>query len=314
MENFMEGLPAFLEDPGKVTDDTAEAVEMLVGIGEFEQFKDMMLLANKEREEGASGVGAAAPEAKRKLNVLGMEGLLDMCAQIAANEADPAGWDTILSTPFMTLEQKQVEEELRESNKQVYMRTHVTCDLDYKSMLDMLLNYTENRSTWDSTFKKFTLPKGGDPYLDETVIMDIEMNFGMLMHLCGIPRIFLVKWVKKWDYPSKGMVSYAMAPWNVADDCVDTKSMFQFESGVIKPHPTDPSKAILHGLTLAKTGGIPKWGLKIMSSFLPSYMKGMQSKYQAKILSKGLQCDLTPEGLRKRKPGSFDPLLSKDTA
>jgi hypothetical protein len=39
MENFMEGLPAFLEDPGKVTDDTAEAVEMLVGIGEFEQFK-----------------------------------------------------------------------------------------------------------------------------------------------------------------------------------------------------------------------------------------------------------------------------------
>jgi hypothetical protein len=136
--------------------------------------------------------------------------------------------------------------------------------------------------------------QGGDPYLDETVIMDIEMNFGMLMHLCGrppcppdpavvfltvslnahslsivkrlyvkrlltragIPRIFLVKWVKKWDYPSKGraptlmyysllcrkttlckaapppgMVSYAMAPWNVADDCVDTKSMFQFESG-----------------------------------------------------------------------------------
>ena len=123
--------------------------------------------------------------------------------------------------------------------------------------------------------------QGGDPYLDETVIMDIEMNFGMLMHLCGrppcppdpavviltvslnahslsivkriyvkrlltragIPRIFLVKWVKKWDYPSKGraptlmyysllcrkttlckaapppgMVSYAMAPWNVADD------------------------------------------------------------------------------------------------
>lgn len=45
---------------------------------------------------------------------------------------------------------------------------------------------------------------------------------------------------------------------------------------MIKPHPTDPSKAILHGLTLAKTGGIPKWGLKIMSSFLPSYMKGMQ--------------------------------------
>jgi hypothetical protein len=137
--------------------------------------------------------------------------------------------------------------------------------------------------------------QGGDPYLDETVIMDIEMNFGMLMHLCGrppcppdpavfflsvslnahslsvvmrlyvkwllkragIPRIYLVKWVKKWDYPSKGraptliinysflcrkttlckaspppgMVSYAMAPWNVADDCVDTKSMFQFESG-----------------------------------------------------------------------------------
>jgi len=33
-----------------------------------------MLLANKEREEGASGVGAAAPEAKRKLNVLGVSG------------------------------------------------------------------------------------------------------------------------------------------------------------------------------------------------------------------------------------------------
>jgi len=76
---------------------------------------------------------------------------------------------------------------------------------------------------------------------------------------------------------------------------------------VIKPHPTDPSKAILHGLTLAKTGGIPKWGLKIMSSFLPSYMKGMQV-HEARRGTRTL-----PRPLVTRRPLGTPPGLNAAT-
>jgi hypothetical protein len=47
-----------------------------------------------------------------------------------------------------------------------------------------------------------------------------KLNFGTLLHMMGIPRSLSVKLVKKWDYPKPGMVTFAMVPWDVQNNCV----------------------------------------------------------------------------------------------
>ena len=36
----------------------------------------------------------------------------------------------------------------------------------------------------------------------------------------GVPRNLSVKLIKKWDHPKKGMVTFAMVPWDVKNNIV----------------------------------------------------------------------------------------------
>lgn len=138
--------------------------------------------------------------------------------------------------------------------------------------------YGERRKEWDTQFKSYSLPLGGDPFRDEECVLDYEVDLGTLVHMVGFPRRIIVKVRKRHDYPQPGMMTFASFGLDVEGKCRDVSSKLGGQkTGTIMPHPQDPSKCIVHSLALSNTGGLPKWGLKmLMSTMAPQMIKGMQ--------------------------------------
>mmetsp|Transcript_725 Transcript_725/g.1785 ORF Transcript_725/g.1785 Transcript_725/m.1785 type:complete len:386 (-) Transcript_725:207-1364(-) len=310
MEDFMGALPAYFEGPGAQKEETARAVTMLLEISDFTDFKNMMLYAKRQKEEATEAPSADA-KGQGEMNVLSLEvdGLLDMCAALAdaGNQEGDAGWERIMDKPWISIWKKDVEESVRESKSQVYMKGIVEMKLTYLELVDAMLYFGERRKLWDPNFGGVAYPNGGDYFADNDCVMVSTLDFGMLMHLIGVPRQLSVKLFKRWDYPKQGMVTFAMVPWDVKKDILDkNNAMLSIKCTTLYPHPTDPNKSFMSTLEINKMGGMPTWALNMMMSVTaPSLMKGIEQRYSANIRKKDAQktIDLTPEGRANRAPG-----------
>ena len=99
----------------------------------------------------------------------------------------------------------------------------------------------------------------------------------------GKPLDLVTRNIRRWDCPVLGSVTYAMIPWKLDTNSLDTNhKVLTVKTGTISPHPTHASKCIMTTLETNSMGGMPNWALHfMMRSFAPSLMKGLESRYTA---------------------------------
>jgi len=104
---FMAALPAYLQSEMAKKDETARAVTMLMQMSEFEEFKEMMMYVKKDREEKAAAAGNMLGDVKASDGaVLSVDGLLDMCAALAASGDTDEGWVTTFQNDWLKIDKK----------------------------------------------------------------------------------------------------------------------------------------------------------------------------------------------------------------
>mmetsp|Transcript_29277 Transcript_29277/g.45879 ORF Transcript_29277/g.45879 Transcript_29277/m.45879 type:complete len:389 (+) Transcript_29277:39-1205(+) len=314
MADFMQDLPGFLESEAGKKEEIGKIVQTLLEISDFRDFKEMMLFSKRAKEEAkekAEGVvkkDMVEGTLDEKQSLIQVDGIIELCAQLSASEDASEGWQTVYKNEWMRIDKKAVEESKRSAKNEVYMRGSMTMNMSYIEAVDMFLYYGERRGLWDTNFKGYELPYGGDVFGDDDVVCISKIDFGTLMHMMGIPRSLSVKILRRWDFPKVGMVSSCLVPWDIKNNCVDTNnSILTMKTNTIMPHPTDPSKTVITTLEMNKLGGMPKWALNLlMTVTAPGMIRGLEQRYIKKIRDAKDQqtVDLTPEGRAKRPAGA----------
>jgi len=278
-------------------------VTLLLEVSDFTAFKEMMLFCKKQKEDAAEGpkdtAGAVGTDSTIVFDV---DGLMDMCAKLSESNASQEGWECVLKKDNIVIEKKALAADERTSKGQIYMRGVVTMDMTYTELVDCFCYFGERRKLWDSNYKGHELPNGGDILVDDELVIKSKLDMGALMHMVGVPRFLMVKFVRRWDEPKKGSVTTAMVPWDVKKNCVDRdNSILGVKITTLLPHPTIPDKSVMTTLEINKMGRMPKWALHLICTLTaPQLMRGLEQRYIANVRKQGKGMDLTTAEARKK--------------
>lgn len=292
MAEFMEALPAFLEGPGGKDEAIGKAVTTLLEVGDYRQFREMMLYTKKELDDGEEkhsearlrGVSTKGTDVSG-VATLDVEGMMDMCAALAS-AADEEGWESCLVLDWMKIDKKPVPEGARKQAGEIYLRGVWTMDLSFDECTDMMFTMGPRRKNWDSNFSSVSFPLGGDDSSDD-VVTSVDLNFGYLINLVmfgsGSTYKLVTRNIRRWDYPATGCVTYAMVPWDLKTGKLDAKhKLLSLKTGTISPHPSLAGKVVMTSLETNTMGSMPTWALHwMMRATAPSMMKGLESRYIA---------------------------------
>mmetsp|Transcript_61436 Transcript_61436/g.51963 ORF Transcript_61436/g.51963 Transcript_61436/m.51963 type:complete len:384 (-) Transcript_61436:297-1448(-) len=306
---FMEALPDYINSEAGKKEETGKAITMLMQMSEFQEFKEMMMYVRKDRDDKSASTGDLLGGTKASDGaVLSVDGLLDRCATLATSGETEEGWVTCFQNDWLKIDKKEIEPEAKRHKNEIYLRGVMTMNMTYIEVLDMMLYFGERRKLWDKNYAGHEMPMGQDAYDDDEYIVKSALDFGTLMHMVGLPRSLLVKWVRRWDSPKLGMCTTAMVPWDLEKQGVDhNNSILTIKCNTMMPHPTLAHKSIITTLETNKMGGMPKWALKmIMSSTAPSMMSGLEKRYIQNVRNAHKTVDMTPEGRQKRTPGALE--------
>ena len=107
MGGLMEALPAYLESSEAHREETARTVKLLLEIGDFKDFREMMLYAKRQKEEeGESGTDQSLSSLSGGGSVFEVDGLIEMCGLLADTGANEDGWVTVYQNKWMRIDKK----------------------------------------------------------------------------------------------------------------------------------------------------------------------------------------------------------------
>ncbi|KAJ1640017.1 hypothetical protein T492DRAFT_25046 [Pavlovales sp. CCMP2436] len=206
MSKLLERLPAFLKqttDAAQMSPASAECVETLTSLTEFNEFKAAMIMTKRDK---ASSSGAGAPAAGGELfeataahSLRDMEGCLEFAA---AMDAATDGWTTLSDKGWFRLEKRPAPGATNKGD--AVTRYRMELDLPLDDVAVMLTDYSGRRALWDDTFKSSTLVQQhahNEQRDDRTVT--VQMKFHYLMRLVGVPSEMSLRIVVLHDTPDK---------------------------------------------------------------------------------------------------------------
>ena len=190
MADFMKSLPDFIERIGKSDEDTGKAITTLIEVGDFIQFREMMMISKREAEENAKkssadqlhGVDTADAVAGSVQGIaLDVGNMMKKCAELSiANDDD--GWINLLTNDWMRIDKKPIEENKRKSKSEMYMRGIWTMNLSFVECCDMMFTFDKRRGEWDPNLAKVSFPFGGSS-TDDDLIASATIDMGFLINL-----------------------------------------------------------------------------------------------------------------------------------
>jgi hypothetical protein len=298
MAGFMRSLPSYIEGPGRTDEATGKAITLLLEVSDFKQFRDMMMFRRRELDDHQDSKHAEEQLVGARVVVIDdVEDMMEMCKEVAAADDTPS-WTNIMDLDWVRVDLRPVEPEKRRNKNDVYIRIVATMNLTFEENCDVMFNYTERRKAFDDRFDICGFVKDGGHAYDS--IVKLKVDFGYILNTLLFGRQgtnVTVRFVKRWDQPFPGSVTYATVPWDAENDCYDKNHsiLMSLETGVISPHPTLPGKSTRTILQISSMGAMPKWVLALtFRTFVPQMLRSMESKYIANIRNKGLTLDHRP--------------------
>jgi hypothetical protein len=305
MNDFMASLPEYISGPGKSDEATGKAITMLLEVSDFEQFKVMMMVNRREREEEESkmserqlvGISTTGSD----IAAFDVDGMMDMCAALSNAADEEAGWVNLLTLDWMKIDKKAVDESRRRTPNDIYLRGVWTMNLNIIECCDMMFSVSSRRQKWDPNFGGTEFPHGGSE-LDDDTITSTSLNFGYLVNLVmfgsGSGTVLNCRNIRKWNYPTQGSVTYSMVPWDIKLNKMDEKhKLLSLKTGTISPHPTMADKCVMTTLEINTMGNLPGWAMHfMMKATAPSMMRSLETRYTVNIKNTNETVNITPFG------------------
>mmetsp|Transcript_6610 Transcript_6610/g.15938 ORF Transcript_6610/g.15938 Transcript_6610/m.15938 type:complete len:368 (-) Transcript_6610:202-1305(-) len=292
----LAALEEALEGGCAVPEEAQEAVKMLQEMGDFVAFKDMMLF-EKERIDKAADGPPAAPSDAPAVAVPAMDGLLEASQRLARVTEGGAGgeWRSLLSSDWYKFEAMPAGDGRTE-----FVRMTFDIKLPFVECVDMQCSIDERRALWEPGVKSTELLRGDSVY-DEDHITRNHLNMGFMFHLAGFPKTLTIRIKKRFDTKA-GVLTVAVAPWDMDKDCVDAKSVMGLTVVTISPHSSDPKRSVLTQWQQDPVGkSTGRLATTFMSYVVPKMYSTRVGKYAANISGKGKVVDYLAEA---RKAGA----------
>lgn len=260
MRQVLEALPEYISSGQDEGEGTAGALDMLMSFGDFVTFKDMMLVAKRDR---------AAPREEGGVQQVAMpEDLKEKFAEVAALEvagagADEAAWTSVLAKPWISMDR------YARAGCPDLIRTSMDLDMTVEQAEDMMISLRPETPKWmgDMLTECEVVREESGP--DDRVI---RMGFKMPMMKT---QIWVVRVIVVRDFPDPGCVTYVYVP--VPGETPEG-GMSSMGNGLIRP--------LLSGCRMTIIDEIPRnWVPNFLmnwmiSSFTPRIMSSMASKYK----------------------------------
>jgi len=275
IENLLEQLPAYMDQvsAADMDADVGEALELLTNLGDFQAFKDIMLVAKRDK------AAKAAPEAGTMAEVantdLGVEGIETLFAEMASATGQ-GGWETKSDKGWFKAEMKK-----RDDGRE-YCRTTLLTDLTPQQCFALFMDYEHpRRSEWLSHVKSLKLIKDNGPD-DKVFRNEIQLSGLMKVALAGMPKYFDMRSITRHDFPEKGEKTVVIVPWKVDTDEYDKAAPFtKLQTICFKPVKDSPNECLLVVMEETNLKWMPQWmQLMLINTVSPKMMNSMITKYK----------------------------------
>lgn len=284
MAKLLERLPAYLETEGVSTSPAAaECVETLASLTDFSAFKAAMLVSGKDDATGR-GLGDAVSVGALAASGLAQLSEIDGCVEFAQalDQLDDGGWTELARKPWFVIEKRPSPGATKKSD--IVLRYNYELDLPVADLAVLMGDYTDRRKAWDEmqTGSKVLHEFSDEPSRSDRVVK-ITLKLPYLVRLAGVPSEMTLRTALLADQPAPGEYTTVAAAWDEAAGKVDlAHAFFKLSLGVLRPHPTDPSKSRFTGIERMGIGSAPDWLLGLLASqFGPKMMASQVDKYAA---------------------------------
>uniref|UniRef100_A0A7S0V2Q6 ADP-ribosylation factor-like protein 2-binding protein n=1 Tax=Hemiselmis tepida TaxID=464990 RepID=A0A7S0V2Q6_9CRYP len=287
MEQLMEALPDYVEKAGKADDVTqqaqegaAKAIDLLLGLAEFQSLKATMLLAQRDKAEGKDGNSGALFAVSVEDGAAGTDlgGLITASGDhFERNE----GWSRLCDRSWLVIERKEVKINGKDHS---LMKSTVTLDLPITQARTVILDFTERRRGWDDRFNGVVLHKRF-PGRGINQIITLKQKMPYMFKMMGVPDSFTVRMIERIDFPFKGDFYHITAPWDLQKDTIDANNKWlEAKAGVLRAHPTDPNKTIFIGTSTNKLNWVPDWVVSaLMTTMMPKMILSLVDKFKQHV-------------------------------
>eukprot|EP00192_Tetraselmis_astigmatica_P013375 CAMPEP_0117696578 /NCGR_PEP_ID=MMETSP0804-20121206/28749_1 /TAXON_ID=1074897 /ORGANISM="Tetraselmis astigmatica, Strain CCMP880" /LENGTH=342 /DNA_ID=CAMNT_0005510729 /DNA_START=95 /DNA_END=1125 /DNA_ORIENTATION=+ len=258
---FMDALPDYIEKGGDGTsgkEAASDTIDFLLGFGELESFKDMMLVAKKDKNTNADAIKGTGKVEFSSDHKKVIEEAKHVCHELVGAVEGTAKWKVVSDKPWMKLERK-------EDGSYDFIRTTMQINLSVAGAEEMLLCFNKERENWDTMMKDFQ---------DDT-----EIKFTLVMPMAA-PQQMHSRLIITRDAPSPGAITYMYL-----DVDPKTKKLSSAKeslgAGCIFPVEGQPDKCNYRGVDQIKKGWVPRFIMNwVITTWFPKQMTSQIIKYK----------------------------------
>mmetsp|Transcript_45323 Transcript_45323/g.116014 ORF Transcript_45323/g.116014 Transcript_45323/m.116014 type:complete len:346 (+) Transcript_45323:227-1264(+) len=263
---FMEQLPAYVESQGQADDANAATIDFLMSFGDIETFKDMMLVAKKDKlmDPAKLQAGGAMGFSTEQQTVLDEAKAISM--ELVNAMGVDAGWKVVSDKPWCKLER------MTKGNDE-FIRTTMVLDVSLEGGEEMILNFSPERTNWDSMMTNPKIIKKLDGLNDYIATYNMVLPMAKPRETCS--RIIITR-----DTPEPGAVTYLYLEYDQATDTLAPASQ-SLGAGSMFPIEGEPGKCLIKSVDQLKSGWIPKFIMNwVITTWFPKMMTAQAAKYK----------------------------------
>jgi len=258
MQKIELGLNEYIkrDRKGGQSQEVMEAIEVLSALGDFNEFKAIML-AKKAEMNGEGGGAALNIINKGVLPVLDVKEHMDKIEGLMKEASVEDGWTNLINDPGATAYLKTLED------GDTVMR--ITCELDLKPehCFAMFTTTNDDMLTWYTDLKKLEVVEEFTPD-DKLTKWTLNLSWA-LQYIMSIPEVITIRLVTRKNWPEENHFAYCTIPYDSEKNIpVEQYGPIKIESGCVMPHPEDPNKCILSTLDKADFKYMPDFAIKML--------------------------------------------------
>ena len=231
-----------------------EAIEILSCLGDFLQFKALML-QKKSELENAGGSGLTIVD-KGVIEVENVEEYMERLTKLREEAKDADGWDQLLDDPMAagwTMQNEQGD---------TLLRMTIKVDLKSHEMFEAFFNTTQDCLNWKPMKRLEEVEIFNEN--EKLIRMSPDVSWAV-KSLAGIPEWIAVRIVARRHWPEENNFAFAIIPWDAeANKAVNQIGPVQVSSGVVMPDPDDPNKSIVTKLDKGNLKYMPRFAIKMI--------------------------------------------------
>eukprot|EP00192_Tetraselmis_astigmatica_P011572 CAMPEP_0117680280 /NCGR_PEP_ID=MMETSP0804-20121206/18265_1 /TAXON_ID=1074897 /ORGANISM="Tetraselmis astigmatica, Strain CCMP880" /LENGTH=349 /DNA_ID=CAMNT_0005489761 /DNA_START=77 /DNA_END=1126 /DNA_ORIENTATION=+ len=267
MAGFMDALPAYLKKESQKADGVAETIDFLHGFGEFENFKDMMLVAKRDKQSSDSGLahviqGTSFSPDQEKVIAEAQE----FCKELV-DTSDADHWTTVIDKPWVKVERRA------KPGSPEFVRISVTVDMEVSAAADMVGNYTKERNQWDDFMTDCEIVE--EVHGTDDAIVKMTFRIPLTRAQTKHSRVLTTR-----DYPEKGGMSYMYLDWDpITKSLAPAKT--SIGNGFVMADPKDPKKTIYTSTHMMSNSFIPSFLVHwMLATFMPRTLTKNALRYK----------------------------------